>query len=81
MEEEVSYINDNKNEKYTREKRLNAYMTLSLMIWKNLYMIETITKIKNTMRKKIKMKQQILKAPQWMKVKELLMKEVARMLI
>ena len=56
MEEEVSDINDNKNEIYTRKKRLNAYMTLSLMIWKNVYMIETITKMKNMMRKKLKMK-------------------------
>ena len=31
MEEKVSDINDNKNGKYTRKKRLNAWMTLSLM--------------------------------------------------
>ena len=32
MEKEVSDINDKKNEKYTKKKRLNAQMTLSLMI-------------------------------------------------
>ena len=41
-----------------REKRLNALM------------IETITKMKNMMRGKMKMKQQMPRAPQWMKVKE-----------
>ena len=41
-----------------REKRQNALM------------IEKITEVKNTMREKIKVKQQIPRAPQWMKVKE-----------
>ena len=81
MEEEVSDINDNRNEKYTMKKSMNAYMTLSLMRWKNVYMIETIAKMKNMMREKMNTKQQILRAPQCMKVKERLMKKVARILI
>ena len=35
-----------------------------------MYMIEIITKMKNMMREKMKEKQQILIAPQWIKVKE-----------
>ena len=53
----------------TREKRLNALM------------IETITEIKNTMRKTIQVKQHISRAPQWMKIKERILEKVAMMLI
>ena len=56
-------------------------MTLSLMIWRKVYMINIITEMKNTMRKKMKVKQKILISPQWIKVNEWLMKEVSRMLI
>ena len=52
-----------------REKRLNALM------------IETITEIKNTMRKTIQVKQHISRAPQWMKIKERILERVAVMLI
>ena len=56
-------------------------MTLSLVRWRKLYMIEIKLKIKNMMKGKRKVKQEILIAPQWMKVKERLLKEVVSMLI
>ena len=81
MQEDVSDINDDKNENNYEEKEAEfIYYNFPDEMQEGVYDINN-NKNEKYDEKKMRVKQQIMIAPQWMKVKEWLIKEVESNLI